>query len=77
MAGVSEEEVARMILKITAGGYDPDIGGGGSCDNTITNKPSIDEEDDKVNGAMFAAPAPVNVIKTCKTVSVINFNSHS
>ena len=63
-AGVSEEEVAEMILK-TTGGYDPDLSGGGSCDTTIPNEPSVDEEDDKADSATITAPAPVNVTIDC------------
>ena len=37
-AGASEEEVAKMILKMTAGGYDSDLGGGGSYDAILSNK---------------------------------------
>ena len=68
-AGASEEEVAKMILKMTAGGYDPDLSGGGSCDTTIPNEPSVDEDDNeddyKDDGATFATPNPVNVTNTC------------
>ena len=64
-AGASEEEVAEMILKIT-GGYDSDLSGGGSCNTTISNNPSANEEDDKADSATFAAPAPVNVTINCE-----------
>ena len=46
-AGANEEEMAKMILKIKAGGYNPYLSGGESCDTTIPNEPSVDEEDDK------------------------------
>ena len=64
-SGASEEEVAEMILKMT-GGYDPDLRGGGSFNTTISNNPSVDEEDDKADSATFSAPAPVNVTINCE-----------